>query len=357
MLNHPALRKSFEFLAQNAYLNTASTGLSWPGLGSAAAEFYDTAKSCGSTAREQWSARLDDTKARLAALLGVAEQRIYFVGSTTEALNMTALGMPLRRGDRVAVAADEFPSVIQPWLSLAPQGVELVRVPIPCEAQRSQALAAALNAGVRALAVSHVHWQTGTRADLALLSAAAQRHDCRLIVDGVQAVGAVPVQAELADVYCASTFKWLLSGFGLGILILSERFSGEWTPPFRGYSNMAPSRSPQYGHLNYPGIYALNASLRRFEALGWEAVYRRVEQLTGYLGKELRNRGFEISAPDEARAGIVSVPHPDADVIVRALAADSIWVEDRDAIVRVSPHFYNTESDLDRFIYALAKYA
>src|SRR5665213_3121160 len=73
MLNHPALRKSFEFLAQNAYLNTASTGLSWPGLGSAAAEFYDTAKSCGSTAREQWSARLDDTKARLAALLGVAE--------------------------------------------------------------------------------------------------------------------------------------------------------------------------------------------------------------------------------------------------------------------------------------------
>jgi len=42
---------------------------------------------------------------------------------------------------------------------------------------------------------------------------------------------------------------------------------------------------------------------------------------------------------------------------VRDLAADSIWVEDRDAIVRVSPHFYNTESDLDRFIYALAKYA
>jgi selenocysteine lyase/cysteine desulfurase len=357
MLDLPDIRKSFEFLSDCTYLNTASVGLSWAGLGAAVAEFYEGAQACGITARDQWSAKQEDTKVRLGSLVGVPDSRIHFVGSTTEALNLVALGMPLRRGDRVAVAADEFPSVIQPWLSRAAHGIELVRVPIPCEAERSQALAAALTGNVRALAVSHVHWQTGTRVDLRLLSGAACRADCRLIVDGVQAVAATPVDAGLADAYCASTFKWLLSGFGLGFLTMSERLASEWTPPLRGYSNLMPSRNPQYGHANYPGIYALNASLQYFESMGWDAIHRRVSCLSARLHNSLSSRGFEILTPADARAGIVSVRRENAQAIVRALAAEAIFVEDRDEIVRASPHFYNTDDDIDRFVSSLAQHA
>jgi selenocysteine lyase/cysteine desulfurase len=138
---------------------------------------------------------------------------------------------------------------------------------------------------------------------------------------------------------------------------MSERLASEWTPPLRGYSNLAPSRNPQYGHANYPGIYALNASLQYFESIGWDAIHRRVSCLSARLHNSLSSRGFEILTPADARAGIVSVRRENAQALVRALAAEAIFVEDRDEIVRASPHFYNTDDDIDRFVSSLAQHA
>jgi kynureninase len=71
----------------------------------------------------------------------------------------------------------------------------------------------------------------------------------------------------------------------------------------------------------------------------------------------VRNRGFEVITPDRAHGGIVSIRHPTASTLVRVLAEQSIFVEDRGPVVRVSPHFYNTEEDIDRFVSALVRSA
>jgi selenocysteine lyase/cysteine desulfurase len=289
--------------------------------------------------------------------MDVPAHSIHFVGSTTEALNLVALGLPLKRGDRVVVAQDEFPSVIQSWLSWQTRGVEIIHVPIARETERTEALCAAIRPGVRAVAVSHVHWRTGTRVDLHQLGACCQEYDCRLIVDGVQAVGAIPVHAGIADAYCASVFKWLLSGFGLGFVTLSERLAVELQPVLRGYNNESPSRSVHYGHINYPGIYALQASLEFMRNVGWDEIHAQVDSLALRAIASLRSRGFEVITPDRAHAGIVSIQHPSASGLVQALASQAIFVEDRGPVVRASPHFYNTEEDIDRFVGALARSA
>ena len=74
-----------------------------------------------------------------------------------------------------------------------------LRVAIPDELERTETLRAAVKNGVKVLAVSHIHWRTGTRVDLVQLSAHCRKHGCRLIVDGVQAIGAVPVRAAIVD--------------------------------------------------------------------------------------------------------------------------------------------------------------
>jgi selenocysteine lyase/cysteine desulfurase len=226
-------------------------------------------------------------------------------------------------------------------------------VPVTREAERTQRLCEALTPRTRVLAVSHVHWRTGTRVDLAQLTAACRAHDCRLIVDGVQAVGALHVEAAGVDAYCASVFKWLLSGFGLGFFALSERLAGELSPVVRGYSNEFPSRALRYGHLNYPGIFALNATLAYLKSVGWQRIHERVDLLASRAIMGLRNHGFEVLTPESAHGGIVSVRHAQAGAVVRALAGQAILVEDADPIVRASAHFYNTEDDIDRFVSAL----
>lgn len=352
MFNVARIRASFPYLAQNVYLNTASVGLSWSGEGRAAAEFYE-AKAQGTAAMTVWTARAEAAKQELASLLHVPAATIDFVSSTTEALNLIALAIPLARGDQVVVADDEFPSVVLPWASLAKVGVELVRVPVLRELDRTQLLCEAITPRTRVLAVSHVHWRTGTRVDLAQLTAACRVRSCRLIVDGVQAVGALPTDATGVDAYCASVFKWLLSGFGLGFVALSERLAAELQPVVRGYSNETPSRSLRYGHLNYPGIFALHSTLDYLKSVGWQRIHGRVDALAARAISSLRGCGFEVLTPESAHGGIVSIRHPEATALVRSLGQQAILVEDAAPIIRTSAHFYNTEDDIDQLISAL----
>jgi cysteine desulfurase / selenocysteine lyase len=357
MLDSNQVRAAFPHLARCVYLNTAAAGLSWIGQGKSTAEFYDSGKSKGMGGALEWAAKVTAAKGELANLMDVPAHSIHFVGSTTEALNLVVQSLPLQRGDRVVLAEDEFPSVAQACLSWQGKGVEIIHVPIAHESERTQSLCDAVRGGVRALAVSHVHWRTGTRVDLDQLSARCRDYDCRLIVDGVQAVGAVPVQAGIADAYCASVFKWLLSGFGLGFVTVSERLATELQPVLRGYNNEPPSRSVRYGHINYPGVYALQASLEFMRNIGWDAIHAQVDALAVRAIASLRSRGFEVITPYGAHAGIVSILHPAASALVSALADQSIFVEDRGPVVRASPHFYNTEEDIDRFVSALARSA
>jgi selenocysteine lyase/cysteine desulfurase len=347
------IRNAFPHLADCVYLNTASAGLSWRGQGAAAAEFYDVSKATGIGGQAEWTARTEVAKAQIGRILGVPAARVYFAGSTTEALNLIALAMPLRASDRIVVADDEFPSVVEPWIALQQRGVILDRVQISSEQDRTKALCDAIGPQTRALAVSHVHWRTGTRVDLDALAATCRKHDCRLIVDGVQAVGAVPVDAGVADAYCASVFKWLLSGFGLAVIVLSESFGNTLTPAVRGYSNPPPSRVLRYGHLNYPGIYALHATLKFLDSQGWKNIHERVAQLVVRAMRALRAAGFDVVTPEDSHAGIVSIRHPESTAVVDSLARASILVEDGFPYVRVSPHFYNTDEDIDRFLSTL----
>jgi cysteine desulfurase / selenocysteine lyase len=346
------IRESFPYLEECHYLNTASVGLSWRGAGGAAAEFYQ-ATSRGTAARSAWLEKAEATRRDLGELIQMPASAIEFLGSTTEALNIIALSMELGRGDQIVLAADEFPSVVFAWNSRLKDGIEVVRVPIDREDDRTRALCNAVTARTRAIAVSHVHWRTGTRVDLELLKQACRSHDCRLIVDGVQAVGAVPVNSNGVDAYCASVFKWLLSGFGLGFVALSPRFAAELNPAIRGYANTVPSRALHYGHNNYPGIFALQASLQHLKGVGWKTIHERVEALARRALIGLRDQGFNVLTPEGSHGGIVSIRDARASSWAAMLAREKIVVEDANPIVRISAHFYNNERDIDSLVGAL----
>lgn len=252
------IRADFPYLDECVYLNTAAAGVSWKGQGAAAARFHDDVKHQGFNGMARWCEPADNARTSVARLLGVRTDDIPFVSSTTEGLNLTVSAIRWRPGDEIVVADDEFPSVLLACDGAERQGVIVRRVRISSERMREEALMNALTPATRMLAASHVHWATGTRLDLAAVASACGVKGALLIVDGVQALGAVPPDLGDADVYCASVFKWLLSGFGLAILVVRDRARTELTPAVRGHNNPPPSTELQYSHINYPGLFALS---------------------------------------------------------------------------------------------------
>lgn len=347
------IRRDFPYLDTCVYMNTAAVGICPSGSGAAAARFYDDFKSKGFDARDAWRDVEYDLQRRLASVLKTSAHTIGFVGSTTEALNLVAQSVRLLPGEEVVFAADEFPSVRLAWQRHQHAGVELRPVTVAKEEERTDAIVAAVSARTRVVCVSHVHWCTGTRVDLRPLHETCRKHGAMLIVDGVQAAGAVDVDASLADVYAGSVFKWFLSAFGVAFLAIRKEFEARLEPAFRGYANEPPSRSLRYAHINYPGLNVLRASLDYLEWIGWPQIHGRLAVLTELLHQELQRAEFSVATPPSARAGIVSVAHPNAAVLVDRLWKRGCRVELRDGLVRISPHFYNTEEEVHHLVQAL----
>lgn len=352
-----ALRAPFPYLRERVYLDTAAAGLVWTGHGGAVSRFYDEVKDRGIDARPQWQAKTQRVRERLARWLGISSQDVTFVSNTTEGLNLAARSLRLASGERVVVAADEFPSVLQAWEGARREGVDVTTVAIRSEAERQQALLDALDERTRVLAVSQTHWSTGTTMDLARLGPECRRRGVLLMVDGMQALGAVPTDLACVDVYACSFFKWMLSGFGIGLLATSPAARAAMTPAYRGYANEGDPGQLQYAHVNVPAMYGLDATLDFFEAIGWPLVHGRVARLGAHLVSQAERRALPLLTPPACRAGIFVFPCAEPAAACAELARRGISVSARGEGVRVSPHFYNTPDEIDRCLDALVDVA
>lgn len=348
-----AVRRHFPYLEQCVYLDTGSAGISWTGQGAAAAKFYDEDKARGYDGRDSWRAQMERCQRQLAQLVNVEPEQISFLSSTSEALNLIARAIPMHPADEVLFAEDEFPSVALAWLAHEATGGRIRRVRIPDESERTRTLVNAISETTRVVCVSHVHSSIGTRVDLSELGAACRARGARLIVDGVQSAGAIPIDASQVDFYASAVFKWLLSGFGLAFVVMNRDFEATLQPALRGYDNEGELHQLRSGHANHSGMYALSATLDFLGSIGWPEIHARVDSLATYLDTRLREQGWSVVTPVDARAGIVSIAVSDAKLCEERLGRRGVRVAERGGFLRATPHFYNTAAEIDRFSDAL----
>lgn len=348
-------RDLFPMLQSCIYLDTGTAGLCFRGQEAAAAAFYE-AKGKGCLGRDIWQAKADAVRQTLAVWMGVGPGEIEFFSGTTDALNIVSHSIDWQRGDEVVFAEDEFPSVRLAWLVAERAGAVLRQVAIASEAEREAALASAVTERTRILVVSHVHSMTGTVLDLDRLGRVARQHDALFVVDGIHALGAVPADLNHVDVHMAGVFKWPLAGFGLSVCVLRQRARAALRPSFRGYLNQPPEDGMQFAHVNYPGLYVLDASLKLLgDTIGWQTVQARTRELVRWLAEDLRAGGLELAAPEGARGGIASFPVPDSQAARLHLAAQGMHAAARGRYMRASPYFYNSREDVARFATAVLR--
>jgi selenocysteine lyase/cysteine desulfurase len=375
-LPHDLREREFPVTAECTYLNAATQGPLPNGTRRAIeqaairAQFPDTPRAH----IDQPSA--DIARTRLARLLGVGEDDLTFTPNTTHGLNICARGIDWRPGDNVALPEREFPSLMHVWLQLRSIGVEVRCVPWGGAGPSVDELMAAVDSRTRVVACSAVAWDSGYYIDLEELGRRCAQMGCLLVVDGIQAVGAVELDPKSLQLSALSFhgYKWLLSGFGCGALYVAPSAIDQIRPHFVGEQSFIGDGGPTgmstawqpgarrytVGGANSLGLAALAASLALIEQVGLPAIDAHNRALGQLLVDGLRPLAPDIqlvSPTDPAqRAAIVVFTLGDRardEELVRLLGEQGIMVALRPRGVRVSPHLYNSAAEIERLLHAL----
>jgi selenocysteine lyase/cysteine desulfurase len=294
------------------------------------------------------------------------------LGSSSDAICAIAATIDFKPGDNVVINDLEFPSVVLPWLRLLDRGVE-VRVVRHVDWEiTADSLLAAVDDRTKVLALSHVSYVNGWRHDVETIAAVLAGTQTRLLLDATQSLGVLPVAAGLADYVVASTYKWLLGTHGLGVLYVNpdrvpspEPAAIGWysvdvaftDDRFERYTLRSGAGRFETGYLNFPAIYALDASVSYLLQIGIDRIANHAHALGDELIASLRAFGLQVTSPDDRnrRGASVTFLHERAAEIGPRLAAEQVHVWAGDGRVRASTHAFNSSRDVSRYLDVLAE--
>ena len=351
--------------AGTIYLNHAATGPLSTRVVAAAERYLQERSETHIDNYELFQPILMETRVYASSLLHTSPSRIAFFDSTTSAINLLAAGLPWEAGDRIILNDIEFPANVYPFLNLKRHGVAIDFVKNSGGKILTDDIAAIIKPRTRLLSISHVQFLTGFRADLSAIGEICERYGVIFSVDAIQSAGVVPIDVNEMRIgfLAAGGQKWLLAPQGIAFAYISKEVQDKLKQAYLGWTSIRNFRSDltnyrldlddtarryENGTLNYVGITSLHESLAMLLEVGIGNIEEHVLDLSDALIQELRRHGLQgyLEGGRDERAGIICVMVPDADTYVAELARCGIEVASRQGLIRISPHFYNTEEEV-----------
>ncbi len=312
-----------------------------------------------------------DARRVCAEFIGAEADEIALLGPTSLGLSLFANGIPWQAGDEVICYAGDYPANVYPWIDLRRRGVvmKMLQPARPGEIT-PELVAAALTPKTKLVALASCHFFSGYRIDVDAIGKLLHARGVLFSLDAIQTLGAFPLSVEHVDFLSADAHKWMLGPVAIGIVMVKKQhfdlcrptLLGAWnvvSPNFQAQDEVRfvpTAQRYEPGVLNIAGIYGMKAAIEMLLRHGTQRIAERILELTAHLAAALRARGFEIHSPSDgaAASGITTFRHEsrsmaemhaklDAAGVVSSLRHDH---EGREYL-RFSPHFYNTEAELD----------
>jgi cysteine desulfurase/selenocysteine lyase len=368
MENMDKIREQFPITKNKIFLNHAAQSPLPKPVADAVRRFTDDFSNFGDTSVE-WN---DGGKPFFAKLIRAKPEEIAFVENTSIGLNIVANVLHYPPNSKIVTTDLEYPTVVYPWLRKS-LGVKVHYVKNVNGKILIKDMEKAVDDKTVAVAVSHVKYVNGFRHDLRALSKIAHEHGAYLIVDAIQSAGAMQIDVKKDDVDFLTTacYKWLLSPPGAGYLYVKKELIEKFEPPFVGWAsvkqevfdtidfwdiwNLRLSETAsrfEVGSPSYVSLTGAAEALKMILNFDVENIQKRILKLTDHLIDSVKSLGLKLQTPEESqyRSGIVNFKIDKPKEKAESLNRKGIIVSAMAHGLRVSPHFYNTEEEIDRFM-------
>jgi selenocysteine lyase/cysteine desulfurase len=374
----PCQRELFDIPADIAYLNCAY-------MSPLMKNVVDTAKTGVERKAHPWLITPTDFytgseefRRTAARLFGATADDIAIVSSASYGVAVAAANLPVKPGQRILLLEEQFPSNVYSWRRLAQDaGAEVVTVPWPEDDDWTTAVLSHLDERVAIAALPHVQWASGGLLDLVKIGEACRHLGAALALDLTQSLGAYPFDARAVqpDFAVAACYKWLLSPYTLGVMYVAPKWQQQGRPIEENW--IAREKSDDFASLvlyqdgyqpgarrfdmgersNFALVPAATRALQQILAWGVD----EISAYSGALNRKLAAAACELgwmSPPEELRAPhylcLRSGTTPDARLL-QTLAKEKIYVSVRGRSMRVAPHVYNTEEEVERLLEVLRR--
>lgn len=359
-----AVRREFPALVNWTYLNTATYGLLPRRATEAVARHFARRDELACWDFLDWFEDANRLRAKIGELIGGHAEDIAFIPNASSALGLLLTGLEWRSGDRILTLEHEFPNNFYAPGSLERLGVELRMC-------TWEDLRVSVDSRTRLAVVSSVNYNTGFAPDLAEIAGFLGDRGVLLYIDGTQSIGALRFDAAgiQPDMLAVHGYKWLMSPTGAGFAYIHPRLRESLRPAVVGWRShrdwrnvenlhhgvpLLPDGAEKYegGSVSFPLLYAMEASIDLMLEIGPEVIEQRVLELGGMTREILEGLGAQVG---NSASQIVAAKfeNRDAAELARSLSQKRILVSARRGHLRVSPHFYNNEQDLEKLGRAL----
>jgi selenocysteine lyase/cysteine desulfurase len=319
----------------------------------------------------------EEARRLFGALVGAGADDIAVVPSASYGITVAAANLAAPRRGRILVLAEQFPSNVYPWRALAAENsADVVTIPRPADGDWTTALLGAIDERTSLAALPHCHWIDGVRVDLVSVGRRLREVGAALVVDATQSLGVLPfdVRAVDPDFMVAASYKWLLGPYSLGFLYVAPRhqqgrpLEHNWivragSENFAGLVNYRDEMQPGARRFdvgersNFALMPMAIAALQQLASWTVPAIGETLGVITATIAERAATFGLR-AAPAALRAphylGLRFLDGIPSGLPER-LAAAKVHVSVRGDAMRVTPHLYNNEADVERLLRVLAQ--
>ncbi|MDB5365058.1 MAG: aminotransferase class V-fold PLP-dependent enzyme [Rhodospirillales bacterium] len=332
-----------------------------------------TAKATRPLKLDELRAECETVRAQFARLINATPDEVALLFSTTDGENTVVNGLDLAAGDNVVIDELHYEAQFVMYQALeATRGVQLRVVKARNGMVEARDFEPLVDRRTRLVSVAWISHQNGFRHDMRPIADVAHSMGALFFTDAIQAVGAIQVDVQAADVdfLSANSYKWLLAGYGAAPLyvrrsvldrIRIDRFGAKHVTgsrPDGSFEINRTARKFEYSSRAFGDVFALRAGLAYLEQIGVARIESHTVGLALRLQQGLARQGHRLLTPAGNRASIVTFlgKQPSPELRSRFDAAQ-VDVTIRNGQVRISPALFNSNDDVDRCLEITAKLA
>jgi len=362
-MNWDELRENYPLVARGGYFNTAYFGALSRSTVEAQTNYLQKIHQNGSLYHDEWTENTALIKQQARELTHAYNYSIGLGTDVSTTINLIADTFTGK--EKIILLDGDFSALNAPWII---RNFTIDWVPRDGFGYDLKKIKQGLEDGAGIVAVSWVMYNSGLVLDLKSLSEMCESYGATLIVDATQGLGVVPIDLSQLkiDLLVASTFKWFLSGHGIALTFLHNKFfednglnvAGQNTiisdhVDVKDVSNYKTGAERfELGHIKSQQIVSLKSSFVELTAIGFEKIQNRTMHLVQFLISRLTSLGMEILTPQPVQSGIFIIKAKES--VFNKLKTQGITCTYRNGNIRFALYFYNNEEDIDQLIGTLS---